>query len=302
MEVTGTRASAPECTLDHELTDISDRIARGCAQSELIDVIARLERFQRAAVAVQAVAIAAFSDDVPAEAAACGVAVDRQGASVAPQVALARGAGPRKGDRFAGTARALVHEMPHSFRALRTGGIDEWTVTGIARETAFLSLEDRGRVDSALMREFRRPGVSGHKVIGSARALSQELDPAGAVQRMEKAERERSVSFRPAPEGLCWVTALVPVRDGVSCNAALLKAVADARLDPDEDRTPGQVMADVFVERVTGRNPLTEPVAVTVDLVMAEGALLRGGEQPAALLDMGSIPAREARNIVGKRR
>jgi hypothetical protein len=41
----------------------------------------------------------------------------------------------------------------------------------------------------------------------------------------------------------CWVTALVPVRDGVSGNAALLKAVADARQDPNEDRTPGQVMS-----------------------------------------------------------
>ena len=64
-----------------------------------------------------------------------------------------------------------------------------------------------------------------------------------------KAESDRTVTIRPAPDTMTYVTALLPVAKGVGVYAALKRA-ADTTFD---DRSRGQVMADTFFERVTGQ-------------------------------------------------
>jgi len=63
-------------------------------------------------------------------------------------------------------------------------------------------------------------------------------------------------------------------------------------------RSRGQVMADVVVERVTGRNPVKSPVPVAVNLVLSDETLLTGGEAPAQLDGYGPLPAAVARDMV----
>ena len=58
------------------------------------------------------------------------------------------------------------------------------------------------------------------------------------------------MTIRPAPDTMTYVTALLPVAQGVSVYAAL-KRQADVCCD---GRSRGQVMADTLVERVTGRS------------------------------------------------
>ena len=77
---------------------------------------------------------------------------------------------------------------------------------------------------------------------------------------------------------MTYVTALLPVAQGVSIYAAL-KREADVCCD---GRSRGQVMADTLVERVTGR-PADQPVPVAVNVVISDQALLSVGNEAAVI-------------------
>ncbi len=57
---------------------------------------------------------------------------------------------PNRGSRLLGLAKALVMEMPRTLAALRSGQLNEWRATLLVKETACLSVEDRGAVDEEL--------------------------------------------------------------------------------------------------------------------------------------------------------
>jgi hypothetical protein len=92
---------------------------------------------------------------------------------------------------------------------------------------------------------------------------------------------------------MTWVTALLPVAQGVSVYAALKRA-ADTTFD---ERSRGQVMADTLVERVTGRSAEVAQ-SIAVNLVISDETLL-GNDESAAIIDgYGPIPAAVARHLV----
>ncbi|KAB7743534.1 DUF222 domain-containing protein [Nostocoides sp. F2B08] len=217
--------------------------------AERVDRLRAMERVKNALAAAQAAESVAFDASQRAEQIEAGWGEHRLGRGIADQVALARMESPHKGSRLLGLAKALVHEMPKCLAALQRGEVSEWRVTGVARETAHLRVEDRRAVDSELGPRLHEMGD--RQAAGSARAMAQRLDPAGAAERARRAERERRVSIRPAPDAMTYVTALLPMREGVSVFAALTRLAKDARADGDE-RGKGQIMADALVERVTG--------------------------------------------------
>ena len=92
---------------------------------------------------------------------------------------------------------------------------------------------------------------------------------------------------------MTYVTVLLPVAKGVGVYAALKRA-ADTTFD---DRSRGQVMADTFFERVTGRTA-DEPAPVAVNLVIADETLLGADDSSAVVDGYGPIPASVARNLV----
>ena len=110
-----------------------------------------------------------------------------------------------------------------------------------------------------------RPGLDGMgdaRVAAAAKAIAYRLDPHAVVDRAATAEDERTVTIRPAPDTMTYLTALLPVAQGVSVYAALRRE-ADIRGD---GRSRGQVMADTLVERVTGRAAAV-PTPIAVNLV-----------------------------------
>ena len=228
---------------------------------ELIDQIGLLERVKAACAARQARLSVAFDDSQRARQRAAGVPADKVGRGVAEQIALARRESPTHGSRHLGLAKALVNEMPNTMAALSAGQISEWTATVAVRETACLSVEDRQRVDAELA--DRLPTLSPGKVRDLAWGAACRLDPAAAVKRNAKAVNERRVSVRPAPDTMTYLTALLPVKDGVACYAAL-KAAAGTAQAVGDPRGRGQVMADTLVDRLTGRSaaqPAPDPTS-----------------------------------------
>ena len=121
-----------------------------------IDAIRSLERLVCAATAAQAALVAELDESQRAEQAALGVPAAQQGRGVAAQVALARRESHHRGQRHLGLAKAVVTELPHTWRAWRAGRITEWKATLIARETACLSRDDRAAVDAAVAGDTHR--------------------------------------------------------------------------------------------------------------------------------------------------
>jgi hypothetical protein len=263
-------------------------------EAALIDQIASLERVKSAAAAVQARAAALLDQKRRADEAAAGVPRSKQGRGLASEVALARRDSAARGGRHLGFAKALVHEMPHTLAALECGALSEWRATLIVRESACLTVEDRRVLDAELCADVAKlDGMGDARIIAAAKDIACRLDAQAVVDRAANAEADRTVTIRPAPDCMTYVTVLLPVAQGVGVYAAL-KRSADTTFD---DRSRGQVMADTLYERVTGR-PAEAPEPVQLNLVMTDSALWGQDNAPAVLDGYGPIPATMAQRLV----
>ncbi len=106
--------------------------------------------------------------------------------------------------------------------AFRAGRITEWAATIIARETACLSLEDRLTVDAELASDPDRIEAMGiGELEAAAKKLAYQLDPESFVERRARAEADRRVTLRPAPDVMSQLSALLPVKTGVAVYGTL---------------------------------------------------------------------------------
>ena len=92
---------------------------------------------------------------------------------------------------------------------------------------------------------------------------------------------------------MAYLTALLPMAQGVSAYAALKRA-ADTNAD---GRSRGQVMADTLLERVTGRSAASA-TPIAVNLVLSDASLLGGGTDAATVPGYGPVPASVARHLI----
>ncbi|NMR31575.1 DUF222 domain-containing protein [Arthrobacter sp. SF27] len=262
-----------------------------------IDRITALEELKAAAAAAQARETEAFVASRRQTRAAAGVAAEKRGRGLAKEIGLARKDSPNRGGKHLGMATTLIREMPHTYTALAEGRLNEWRATILVRETACLSVEDRRRVDQELCAEPKTLRGCGDKQIGAmAKQAALRLDPLSVVRRAAKAETERHVSCRPAPDTMAQVSCLLPVVQGVAVLAALVKEADRLKAQGDE-RGRGQLMADILVERVTGQ-PVENPAKIEVQLVMTDRTLFQGDSEPAHLAGYGIVPAQWARDLL----
>jgi len=263
-------------------------------EAGLVDRIAELERAKSTAAAEQAVLTATLDHARRVREAAAGIPAAQRGKGLGSEIALARRDSPNQGGRHLGFARALVHEMPHTLAALKAGALSEWRATLIVRESACLSIEHRRALDTRMCADLADlDGKGDRRITADAKAIAYELDPHAVVDRAVRAETERSVWIRPAPDAMTYVTTLLPLAQGVAVYSALRRE-ADTCGD---GRTRGQIMADTLVARVTGR-PAAVPVPIAVNLVITDDTLLGGATTPARVPGYGPIPAAVARRLV----
>jgi hypothetical protein len=161
-------------------------------------------------------------------------------------------------------------------------------------ETAVLSREHRAQVDAELGK--RLAGLGDRSAAAEARKIGYRLDPGSALRRTRGASSDRSVSLRPAPDTMSYLTGFLPVAQGVACKAALMRHADSLRADGDA-RSRSQIMADTMVERITGQVAAGD-VAVEVSLVMTDSTMLGNDNTPAHVENYGPIPAGLARQIV----
>jgi hypothetical protein len=237
---------------------------------------------------------AAFAASQRTQQFAQGVPAERASRGIAAQVALARRCSPFTAARAVGWAAILTGELPHTFAALRAGRTSEWRAMLVARETAWLSREHRAAVDAELAPRLEQWGD--RRVENETKRAAYRLDPAGALERANRAAADRRVTLRPAPETMAVLSVLLPVAQGVGAYAALTRH-ADTAVGAGDGRSRGQLMADTAFERLTGL-AAADGVPAEINLIMTDHTLLGASEEPAHLLDHGPLPAALARRLV----
>ncbi|WP_048631797.1 DUF222 domain-containing protein [Mycolicibacterium aurum] len=270
-------------------------IDRDASQAELRALVERCERLKSAAAAAQARATALWAAKRRDAEQAAGVSARRRGKGLASEIALARRDAPVKGNQHLGFAQALVQEMPHTLAALECGALSEWRATLIVRESACLTVEHRRQLDAELCADTAKFDHWGNnRVEAEAKKIAARLDVAAVVEHNTKAEQDRCVTIRPAPNTMAYVSLLLPVAQAVSIYAALTRH-ADTIGD---GRSRHQIMADTACERITGR-AVTAPVSVALNLVMADTTLAGDDTEPAWLDGYGPVPAGFACKLTG---
>ncbi|WP_435745042.1 hypothetical protein [Nocardioides sp. SYSU DS0663] len=175
-----------------------------------VESIGALEELVRVATAAQAALARELDASQRAVQAEAGLAAEHRGRGVALQVALARRESHHRGKRHLGLAKVVSTEMPHTWAAWRTGVITEHAATLAVRETACLELEDRLEVDRLLagtpdaLESLATMGE--REVAGFCAKHAARLDPASVVARRRKAEEDRCVTLRPAPDTMTYLT------------------------------------------------------------------------------------------------
>jgi 5-methylcytosine-specific restriction endonuclease McrA len=263
-------------------------------EESALAAITSLERLKRAAAASQA-RLSVRADELARRRQRDeGVSVERIGAGVAAQIALARLESPHRGGRDLGLAKALVHELPQTLVGMGTGGVSEWQATLVARETACLDPDTRRAIDERIAE--RLPGWGDAQTAREVRKLAYAADPRATLARHARAESDRRVTIRPAPDTMCYLTAHLPATAGVAAYSALIREADESRARGDS-RGKGQVMADTLVQRLTGQATAPD-VPLEVEVVMPVDTLLGDGPSPAHLVGYGPLPAAQARRLV----
>jgi hypothetical protein len=298
------------------LPGASDMAASGAAASpgpervraEWVDLLGELEALKNTVTATQARLAVALEEATKAEDARLGIRAERRGRGVPNQVGAAMQASPHVGTAFLGTARAWLTQMPHTFDALRVGVLSPWRATLLVRETSHLTLEDRAWIDEEVCGPANRAVLAGsgtRRLVARVKELAALRDVHACVRRNARAVAERGVSVRPAPDLMVYLTALVPMAQGVQAYAQL-KAHAQAAKAAGDERGAGQIMADALIERVTGRGPgRADDVPVAINLLVSDEALLAEGDQPGVVVEgmavgAGVVPAPVTRNLVAR--
>ena len=270
----------------------------GLSDAERVDALRGLEELKNTAAALQARVAVDLDASQREEQRLAGVPAAKRGLGVAGQVGLARRESPHRAAVLLGLAKVLRAEMPHTSAAFEAGVISEFRAQVIVRETACLTLEDRQAVDRLVAGDPERLSMLGTRELASeVKQHAYRLDPHSVVDRASQAAADRTVTLRPAPDCMTYLTALLPVKEGVAAYAALTRAADQARATGNE-RSRGQVMADTLVERLTGQAS-ADAVPVGVHLVMTDRALFDHDTEPAHVISHGPIPAGLARDLIG---
>ncbi|WP_158716329.1 DUF222 domain-containing protein, partial [Blastococcus sp. Marseille-P5729] len=249
--------------------DADGRLAR-VSDAGLIDLLQALRRVRAVTAAVEARVQVAFDASQRALAEQRGVPRAERGKGVADQIALARGVSAHRAANDLAVAKGLVTELPHTLARLASGGIGESAAQAVAKETVCLMPEDRAIVDERLAPRLAA-GTSARRAASLARAEAARVDAESVTRRIAMAHNDRTVTTRPAPDAMVYLTGLLPVKEGVAAYASLAKH-ADAAKAAGDPRSRGQIMADELFARLTGISD-ADLVPVEIQLVMPAEAL-----------------------------
>lgn len=262
------------------------------SEADQINELVALERLIATATARRARVSVEFRASQLASQQAQGVHKSLLGKGIADQIALARRISPHAASHQIALVTAICQDLPRTMQLWMRGQIDERTATGVAKQVFCLDSPDRRAIDRLLADGLGE--MSAKRAEQAARGAAARRCPEAIAARARKAPNERRVTIRPSEDMMVYLTALLPVGEGVATYAALDKIARD-RL-PGEERSRGQLMADALFQRVTGYRSVDQ-IPLQVILTMPAQTLVSAGAGPGRI--GGSVvPAEIARELL----
>lgn len=271
----------------------------GLDAAALLRVLSVIDRAHSALSALEMRTMTALDTAVRGQDIAEGAPARDQGRRTADEVRMASRISPALASRRLRAGERLVREMPRMFEALASGAITSEAAYAIGRAAGPVQSDLRSEVDEVLDQHL--PDLEGASTSRWSRevdALAQTLDPQGAPRRHRRAEQERSVTVRAGAHGMGTVTAHL---SGLDCQAIRrrLSLEAEKMRAAGEDRTHGQLMADLLSDTILGRHGAVDPVTLQIGVVISERALFSPAHgEPAMIEGYGVIDSGQVRDHV----
>src|SRR5690625_2468629 len=282
-----------------DLVRVLESVSPAASQAANIDVLQQLEQAKRALAAVQAEVTNAFVQQRQAAEAGDRIPTSQQLKGIEAEVGLARGESAFVGAALTHTATALCTVLPNTLAALAAGRVSEYHARIVAEQTNHLSEAHRREIDAAIAHRLGKASSSQLRTLVQGHAY--RLDRVAAEQRADQNKRRRCVGLVPLGEGMVAVHAQLPTQQGLAVMDALTKRtnqrLAAQRRRNREAGTPDeptvgrdQVMADVFVETLTGQTTAAG-VDAEVIVVVDDTTLFGDGDTPGWIPGHGPLPA-----------
>jgi len=211
----------------------------------------------------------------------------------------------RSMETLLGESEALVHELPGTLAALRSGEISYRHAKAMIDHAGSLPAESRKDFEQALLAQASRLTVA--KFDGAARRARERTNPGTITPRHEKCAGDRALQLVPARDGMAWLNAYLPTTTA----HAVFTRVSDLAISlqrPDESRTLTQLRADVLSELLidgvgapgTPAAGLGQGVRATVLITVPVMTLLGHSEEPGHLEGYGPIDPETSRRLAAK--
>jgi hypothetical protein len=125
--------------------------------------------------------------------------------------------------------------------------------------------------------------------------------------RKERAAAHRRVELEPDQDGMCWLSAYLPLEVGAAIDTRL-QAIARSLQSPTEERTIGQLRADALADLLAGTSPhagaasSAPATGVRTELIVTVPARTLSGDSdaPGEIVGYGAVDADAVRLLAGQ--
>ena len=184
----------------------------------------------------------------------------------------------------------VLEMLPRLSELLRRGELDLRRLEAVYERVVNLATPEMvAEVEEALVEVA--PGLTRTQLARRATGLVAKVDPTGYEQRCQKAKVERRVEFKPLPDGMAEIKAVLPAVQGREIFEVLSK---DVTALPKDERTTDQKRADCFLDRFLGYGVGRK---VQVHVTIPIETLMGLTEDPGLLDGYGPISADAARDL-----
>ncbi|MBG0738200.1 DUF222 domain-containing protein [Paeniglutamicibacter antarcticus] len=163
----------------------------------------------------------------------------------------------------------LLENFPATLAALTGGDLDYQRVRTILTQAEGIPLQTLPQYETAVLQRAKEQ--NNPQLAARARRLRETLHPEAFITRKTKAAADRSLTFRPAQDGMAYLEAFLPAETALAAYNTITEAAQKAQ-GPNEPRILTQLRADLAATYLLGLTcPHTNKTALAEERASNDG-------------------------------